>query len=95
MTSLNLLKLQLLDDVERNQNHVDENGNVLRKATRAEVEEGLYWPDKALTMIGHKRMDNVRYCVEQVLENNIPGDLIETGVWKGGSVIFMKGILEH
>jgi O-methyltransferase len=45
------------------------------------------------TMIGRKRMDNLQYCVETVLDENIPGDLIETGVWRGGATIFMRGIL--
>ena len=49
--------------------------------------EGKDWPQSAHTMIGMKRLDNIQYCVEQVLANLIPGDLIETGVWKGGACI--------
>ena len=30
----------------------------------------------------------------QVIRDNIPGDFIETGVWRGGSTIFMRGILK-
>ena len=44
-------------------------------------------------MIGMKRMDNVQYCVEDALAKGVPGDLIETGVWRGGATIFMRGIL--
>jgi len=44
-------------------------------------------------MIGFKRLENIRHCVEQVLQNAIPGDLIEAGVWQGGAAIFMKAIL--
>jgi hypothetical protein len=29
-------------------------------------------------------------CLDYVRENKIPGDFIETGVWKGGASIFMK-----
>jgi len=46
------------------------------------------------TMIGRKRMDNLQACVETVLQQGIPGDLIECGVWKGGACIFMRGILK-
>ena len=45
------------------------------------------------TLAGFKRLDNVQLCVEEVLTNNIPGDLIETGVWRGGVPIFMRAIL--
>jgi O-methyltransferase len=46
------------------------------------------------TMIGKKRLDNIQYCVESILEDDIPGDFIETGIWRGGAVIFMRGLLE-
>lgn len=55
---------------------------------------GLDWSPMAHTMIGLKRLDNLQYCVEQVIKNNIPGDLIETGVWRGGATIFMRAILK-
>lgn len=45
------------------------------------------------TMVGRKRLENVQMCVETVLENNINGDFIETGIWRGGTCIFMRGIL--
>ncbi len=56
--------------------------------------EGRDWPMLAHTMIGLKRMDNLQFCVEDVIKNNVPGDLIETGVWRGGATIFMRGILK-
>jgi hypothetical protein len=52
------------------------------------------WPADAFTMIGVKRLNNVQACVEDVLGNEIPGDLIETGVWRGGAAIFMRALLE-
>jgi hypothetical protein len=45
-------------------------------------------------MIGMERMANLRHCVEEVLAMGVPGDLIETGVWRGGATIFMRGILK-
>lgn len=56
--------------------------------------EGRDWPAMAHTMIGLKRLDNLQHCVEDVLARDIPGDLIETGVWRGGASIFMRGILK-
>lgn len=52
------------------------------------------WPQSAQTMVGIKRLDNIQFCVEQTIKNNVPGDLIETGVWRGGSTIFMRAILK-
>lgn len=56
--------------------------------------EGLDWPLDAETMIGIKRIENVEYCVKEILSNNIEGDFIETGVWRGGTCIFMRGLLK-
>jgi hypothetical protein len=51
------------------------------------------WRQPRHTMASFKRLDNVQFCVEDVLTNNVPGDLIETGVWRGGVTIFMRAIL--
>lgn len=59
-----------------------------------ERENGLAHPTVAHTMIGMKRLNNIQYCLEKVLEENIPGDCIETGVWRGGATILMRAILQ-
>lgn len=55
--------------------------------------EGLGWPMLADTMIGSRRLDNIQSCLEQAIADGVPGDLIETGVWRGGACIFMKAVL--
>ena len=55
---------------------------------------GHDWPRHAKTMIGVKGLDNLQRCVETVLHEGIPGDLVETGVWRGGACILMRGILK-
>lgn len=57
-------------------------------------QEGKDHPALAHTMIGLKRLANIQFCVEDILEKDIPGDLIETGVWRGGATIFMRAILK-
>jgi O-methyltransferase len=57
-------------------------------------EIGRDWPQSADTMIGLRRLANVRMCTETVLRDGVPGDLIETGVWRGGTCIYMRAILE-
>ena len=56
--------------------------------------EGRDWPAEAETMIGLRRLDNLEGCIVSVLENEVPGDLIETGVWRGGASIFMRAVLK-
>jgi hypothetical protein len=57
-------------------------------------DEGKDWPAVAHTMVGRRRLDNVQFCVEDVLARGIRGDLVETGVWRGGVCIFMRAILK-
>jgi O-methyltransferase len=52
------------------------------------------WPARADSMIGLRRMDNIQQCIETVIRDDVPGDLIETGVWRGGATIFMRGVLK-
>jgi O-methyltransferase len=54
---------------------------------------GMEWPDDGETMIGLCRLDNLEHCITSVLEHNVPGDFIETGVWRGGASIFMRAVL--
>jgi hypothetical protein len=53
-----------------------------------------YMRGNAVTMLPRKRLDNIRHCIERVLTDEVPGDLIETGVWRGGASIFMRGCLK-
>jgi Macrocin-O-methyltransferase (TylF) len=53
-----------------------------------------YINGSALTMLPTCRLENVRTCVAEIVEKGIPGDLIETGVWRGGATIFMRGLLK-
>jgi len=61
--------------------------------TQEDRENGLYWPGQGQSMIGLRRLRNVRECLEAALKDDIPGDVIETGVWRGGCCIYMAAIL--
>jgi len=56
--------------------------------------EGRDWPANAHTMIGIHRLDNLHFCVEDVIARKVPGDLMETGVWRGGAAILMRAVLK-
>lgn len=57
-------------------------------------ELGRDWPLQAHSMIGNRRMENLRQIAELVIEEGIPGDLMETGVWRGGACIMMRAVLQ-
>ena len=44
---------------------------------------------KPYTAISDERIFNVLALVERVVRENIPGDLAEVGVWRGGAVMAM------
>ena len=55
---------------------------------------GRDWPARAQTMIGSARMRSLRQMCESVLDEGVPGDFMECGVWRGGACIYMRAILE-
>jgi hypothetical protein len=80
-------------------NHLSKTGKQIMEPAPFVMEDrvrGVEWPPPvfAQTMIGLKRLDNLQFCIEEVIRNNVQGDLIETGVWRGGAVIFMRAVLK-
>ena len=65
-----------------------------RQFSRKLRREGKDWPAAAETMIGLERLNNIQECMVDVLSRDIPGDFIETGVWRGGATIFMRAIIK-
>jgi O-methyltransferase len=53
-----------------------------------------YINGSAVTMLPLSRLDNIRACFAQIVADGVAGDLIETGVWRGGATIFMRGLLQ-
>jgi hypothetical protein len=67
------------------------------QASQAQFLRGFvahYIRGTALTMLPSVRLDHLQSCVIDVVRRAIPGDLIETGVWRGGATIFMRGIFK-
>lgn len=52
-------------------------------------------PANGETMIGYLRLTNIESCINEIIKNNIEGDFIETGVWKGGACIYMKAVSKN
>src|SRR6056297_2968504 len=90
--------LDLIEDVLVNRIYRDPPQQVKRwrrlPFVRANREIGRDLPSQAHTMIGHERMRNLRSCLETAIAQGVPGDVIETGVWRGGACIYMAAILD-
>lgn len=55
---------------------------------------GRDWPSLAHSMVGERRLRLTAALLRAVLADDIPGDVIETGIWRGGTCILMRGILK-
>lgn len=53
-----------------------------------------YIKGSAVTLLGSTELENIQACVDEIVGKGVPGDLIETGVWRGGATIFMRGLLK-
>jgi O-methyltransferase len=68
---------------------------VKRKAYDAGCRErGEDWPLVGYSMAGRRRLTHLQGCVETVAREGVPGDFLETGVWRGGACMWMKAVLE-
>jgi O-methyltransferase len=67
---------------------------LVKRSEREPAEQGRAWPLVGETMVGMARLDNLHSCLEAVVREGVPGDFIETGVWRGGSSIFARGVFK-
>ncbi len=74
---------------------IRENNNIVDTlVTDDERENGkASWPARAFTMIGRKRLRNIRELCERVSQESIPGAFAECGVWRGGASIYARAVL--
>lgn len=91
---LELLKRALTGLLIDDPNAVVRNSNGTIGTVAESRKIGRDHPENALTMIGLQWLENIQACVQTVLRQGIPGDLVETGVWRGGATIFMRALLK-
>ncbi|CAE7041843.1 tylF [Symbiodinium natans] len=56
---------------------------------------GKDWSENSLTMVGLVRLRNIAQLLLDVASQQIPGDYAELGVWRGGTCIFAKAVLDE
>jgi len=90
------LYLDLLIKVLTNMIYGDPSTNPINKGPfQAELRTiGYDWPELAHTMVGLRRLENLRELTQRALDEQIPGDFIEAGIWRGGCCILMRAVLE-
>jgi len=70
---------------EYSQNHQAEVRRVLAGSARIEG---------AITMVGEVRLEQLEKAVRTVLLENIAGDFLEAGAWRGGACIYLRALLD-
>lgn len=78
-------------DVDRSPDGANNKAASRRALDRA---EGRDWPAVGETMIGFRRLDNLEMCIRNLVNDGVPGDVIECGVWRGGATILMRAALD-
>jgi O-methyltransferase len=97
---LELLKLCLCDLAGTTTQSVGAlpDGTVMARELRDEGRRlraaGMDWPLQGLTMVGLRRLDDLQACVEAVVRDGVPGDVIEAGAWRGGASMLARATLD-
>jgi hypothetical protein len=86
---IDLLKKSLTNALFQSEPNID-----VSDAQRTILHIQHYVESTAVSMLPQGRLDNIRFCIADVIKSGVPGDLIETGVWRGGATIFMRAILK-
>lgn len=58
-------------------------------------ELGTDWPLFGYSMVGKRRLDQLEVAIRTIAAEQIPGNILEAGVWRGGASMFMKALLNH
>jgi O-methyltransferase len=97
---LELLKLALCDLVGTRTTSVARtlDGQVMSRELADEQlrfrTAGMDWPLHGLTMVGLARLDDLQACIQTVVAERVPGDVVEAGSWRGGASILARATLD-
>lgn len=68
-----------------------------RAATHYDLAAGRWTLDRVAqpaSLLTQLQLEIIRRSIAYIGERSIPGDLLEAGVWRGGAIIFMRGVLD-
>lgn len=52
------------------------------------------WPPSRLTMVSRNVLNNLQECLEDCIKENVEGDFVETGIWRGGCCILAHNVFK-
>jgi O-methyltransferase len=52
-------------------------------------------PPDGYTMVGKQRLENFRAAIQECLRNDIPGSIVELGVWRGGAMLVAAAVVKE
>jgi O-methyltransferase len=55
----------------------------------------INWGNDRLSMVPWNALEHLQKCIEDTVKNNIDGDYLETGAWRGGSCIIAKSVYDY
>jgi O-methyltransferase len=90
---VDLMARCLIDLIYGKQRPIARRGKKVEFNEKARV-QGREWPVVGHSMAGLKRLRNVAYLTDRAIQENVPGDFIETGVWRGGASAMIRGVLK-
>ena len=85
----NLLKFILIKFINNKNREIV----VMSNISQNQIDNGLIRASSSYSMIGLKRLKNIKHLIGKIKNKNIKGDLIEAGIWKGGVLIYMRACL--
>lgn len=65
------------------------NQSILSHRMNKDIVNGIIQHVTPYTMVCRPRLENNIKCIESILQDTIEGDVVEIGVWKGGSIMSM------
>jgi len=86
------LLMKVLVGLPREGSYRSANTKDIRKYDEGFRYAGNDWPPLGYTMIGKARMENLRCAIAEVNRNQIPGAIVELGVWRGGAMMLAAAL---
>lgn len=74
--------------------HIIRQSSVEKQTEIRRVLEGNRRMEGAITMIGEVRLDLLEKAVRTILRQEVPGDFLEAGAWRGGACIYLRALLD-